>query len=364
MRAFTIFCIVLLVDLVTARRREVTVSNERLPVDQNGEKIITGEASVLKVTEEDGVTAFYFYFNNWGACAGVNCCDSDAGCASCCFDDPPHPMQSCSNPYLNDHTVQVYRTVDFNVWENFGVALPLANRNPGIEFRPCVVYNSLSNRYVMWYEDRGPDETGYAVATSDTPEGPFETVAVNVTMPGTGRIGDFNIFVDDDGSAYHVRTGFDIVKLNENYTGPEHLIASFVTPKRSEGPTMFKRDGRYYVTSGTDCCACIGGSSLYISSADALTGPWTFQGDIGSNQSAPFDPHSPYNYVTRAQGSAVFAPGGNSIVWLGNQWNSGLRETPSGPRNHDLLYWAPLSFDSEGRAEQLAFEANASFFVD
>jgi hypothetical protein len=38
-------------------------------------------------------------------------------------------------------------------------------------------------------------------------------------MPGKGRIGDFNIFVDDNGSAYHVRTGFDIVKLDADYTG-------------------------------------------------------------------------------------------------------------------------------------------------
>lgn len=50
-------------------------------------------------------------------------------------------------------------------------------------------------------------------------------------------------FVDDDGAAYHVRTGFDIVLLNENYTGPTGTYASFSTPESSEGPVMFKRDG-------------------------------------------------------------------------------------------------------------------------
>ena len=67
----------------------------------------------------------------------------------------------------------------------------------------------------------------------------------NVTMLGRGRTGDFDIFVDDDGSAYHVRTGFDVVKLNDDYTGPATHMSSFTTPKPSEGPVMFKRGGKY-----------------------------------------------------------------------------------------------------------------------
>ena len=38
------------------------------------------------------------------------------------------------------------------------------------------------------------------------------------------------------------------------------------------------------------------------------------------------------------QGSSVFKVG-DQYVYLGNQWNSGLKLTPPGPRNHDLLYW-------------------------
>ena len=78
------------------------------------------------------------------------------------------------------------------------------------------------------------------MAISETPGGPFRTTHVNVTLPGKGRVGDFNILVDDDGSAYHVRTGFDIVKLNADFTGPQQHVASFSTPLASEGPTFFK----------------------------------------------------------------------------------------------------------------------------
>ena len=136
---------------------------------------------------------------------------------------------------------------------------------------------------------------------------------------GAGRIGDFSIFVDDDGSAYHVRTGFDIVKLNANFTGPAEHVASFDTPKSSEGPTLFKRNGTYFVTAGTGCCACLGGSSIYVLSAPSPAGPWSYQGDVGSVPGHVFDPHSPSNYVTKAQGTAVFTVG-SQYIYLGNQW--------------------------------------------
>ena len=349
-----------------AATRTAVLSNTELPRDQHGDLIITGEASALVHTDSaSGQTTYYFYFNNWGDCPGVDCCDSPSGCASCCFGPPfghapPHPMQACSNPYLTNHTVQGYSTTDLKTWTNMGVALPLSNRAPGIEFRPCVVYNKATGLFVMWYEDRGSGESGYAVAQSPTPAGPFKTTHRNVAMPGSGRIGDFNIFVDPaDGVAYHVRTGFDIVKLDANFTGPAEHVASFRTPKASEGPTLFKRRGTYYITAGTGCCACIGGSTIYVLSAPSPAGPWVYQGDVGSNPDHPFDAHSPDNYVTKAQGSAAFAVG-DDIVYLGNQWNSGLKQTPPGPRNHDLLYWAVLPFLSNGSIAQLEYQANVT----
>ena len=253
-------------------------------------------------------------------------------------------MQPCSNPYGPNHTVVGYRTADLVHWEYTGVALPMRARSAGIEFRPCVVYNARTRLFVMWYEDRGPGEAGYAVATSPTPAGPFQTARTNVVMPGRGRTGDFNLFVDDDGAAYHVRTGFDVVRLDDAYTGPAQHVSSFSTPRASEGPSLFKRAGVYYVIAGTGCCACIGGSSMYVLSSPSIAGPWRYQGDVGSVPNHTFDPHSPHNYVTRAQGSAVF-PAGDDFVYLGNQWNTG----PS--RNHDLLFFGLLQFAPAPRVQ-------------
>ena len=231
-------------------------------------------------------------------------------------------------------------------------------------FRPCVVYNARTRLFVMWYEDRRTpfSGSGYAVATAPTAAGPFATAHVNVSMPGGGRIGDYSIFVDDDGAAYHVRTGFDVVRLNDEYTAPAELVSSFATPTPSEGPAMFRRAGRhgptYYVTAGSGCCACIGGSGVYVLSAPSPRGPWTARGEVGSRPAA-FDPHSAHNYVTRAQGSAVFAVG-EQRVYLGNVWNSGLASTPPGPRNHDLLYWTRFDFEDDGAIAQLEWRPNVT----
>lgn len=112
----------------------------------------------------------------------------------------------------------------------------------------------------MWYEDRpvGSQGQGYAIATSPTPGGPFVTLRTNVTLPGDGRYGDYDVFVDDDGSAYHVRTGFDIVKLDDDFLGAAEHVSTFSTPKDAEAPVLFKRGGTYYVLTGTACCACLG----------------------------------------------------------------------------------------------------------
>lgn len=72
---------------------DAVLSNQRGRLDSDGQPMITGEANNMF---HDG--AWYLYFNDWGACPGVDCCGSegrgggDPGvCASCCFKKPPHP---------------------------------------------------------------------------------------------------------------------------------------------------------------------------------------------------------------------------------------------------------------------------------
>ena len=333
--------------------RTVQLPNTRLPVDRHGDPLITGEASVLL---HDGL--YYFYFNNWGACQGVDCCNSTEGCASCCFKD----NDPCV--YTSNHSVVVYQT-DLVHWELLGTALPPSSRVEGVVFRPCVIFNRASSKFVMWYEDRHPGQKGYAVAISDTPVGPFVTVSNSTALHGQGRSdnsGDFNILVDDDGSAYHVRDGFVIERLTPDYLRGSGDYALVHPPRPSEGPVLFKRLGLYYLLTGSACCACKGGSSIDVHVSRHPLGPYTYSGDIGST-SQEYDPHSPTNFVTRAQGSTIFAVAGNStsLVWVGNQWVSSA--LPGRPRNHDLLYFANLVFSTDGTIRSLEWQDAASVDV-
>ena len=61
-----------------------------------------------------------------------------------------------------------------------------------------------------------------------------------------------------------------------------------------------------------------------VYTATAALGPYVYRGDVGSNTTQKHDIHSPYNYVTKSQGSKVFevpaADGSTQYVFLGNQW--------------------------------------------
>ena len=114
----------------------------------------------------------------------------------------------------------------------------------------------------------------------------------------------------------------------------------------------------------------------------------SFASDVGSRPGVKFDPHSPNNYVTRAQASTVFRAelycfvgavcltfirvfremlvdtslyacvevSSGEMVWLGNQWVSGHGAV----RNSDLLYWSVLRFDDKGEVQQFEWSANCT----
>ena len=184
----------------------VVLSNTELPLDEEGRPLITGETSVVTVNG-----THYVYVNDWGSCASIDCCASSGGCASCCF-VPPTKQYPDPCVFATGHRVLVYATTDLQHWRFLGVALSPDSRPRGIEFRPHVVYNDHTHKFVMWYEDRPPpqpghkfDSKGYNIALAASPAGPFETVATGIRVADVP--GDFDLLVDDDGTAYHVQVG-------------------------------------------------------------------------------------------------------------------------------------------------------------
>ena len=342
--------------------RNVTLSNVHLPLDTSQHPLLTGEISILPQPP-----LYYVYVNDWGGCAGIDCCGSSAGCASCCF-SPPSPQYPDPCVYTANHTVVAYSTADFATFAPLGAVLSPSARRAGIEFRPQPLYNALTQTYLLWYEDRWSNGSnpGYAIASSPHPAGPFNTTHASVVLPGKGRVGDYDLFVDRDGTAYHVRTGLTIVQLDATYTKPTGAVYELDSPN-VEGPAMFRRGRWYYLLVGEGCCACKGGSNVVVYTAERPLGPYVMRGDVGSNKTAGhvFDRHSALNYVTHAQQSKVVEVQGEGgevqYLWLGNQWVTAA--TPGRERNQDLLYWAVLRFDETGNITQLEYQEKITLSV-
>jgi hypothetical protein len=351
----------ILSSVAAAPHGAVTLSNTQLPRDQFGKFLVTGEASVVPSPSEPGI--YYFYFNNWGECY---CGEQYPWLEGCCS------SKTCV--YGSNHSVVVYRT-NLTQWEYKGVALSRGARKSGTEFRPCVVYCARTRKYVMWYEDRHPDQQGYAIASANSPAGPFHTV-VNATGQTGGKIGDFDILVDDNGAAYQVRTGNIIQQLTPDYLGVQGNASSFSPPKAlkcgCEGPVFFKHQNVYYITLGSGCCACKGGSTIFVFSSSSPMGPYTYQSDIGtvpgsngnastcaSQRGKPGLPGCVYSW--RAQATGSFQIGGTTVL-LGNQWQTSGNPPGSGPRNADLLYFAPLKF-SGNTIDLLTYAENVTIPV-
>ena len=132
----------------------VTLSNTALPVDTDGRPLITGETSVLKAGDY-----YYYYVNNWGDCAPVDCCDSPGGCASCCY-VPSSAAYPDACVFVSNHSVIVYQTKDFQRWERIGLRKAKSTARHRVPSH--LIYNEATKRFVMWYEDRARDaSSGY-----------------------------------------------------------------------------------------------------------------------------------------------------------------------------------------------------------
>jgi hypothetical protein len=143
-------------------------------------------------------------------------------------------------------------------------------------FRPHVIYNRATRKYVLWFNLASP--SGYMAMTSASPAGPF-TGPSAPTLAVEGSNGDENLFVDSDGTGYVVYTaanqGYDLIveRLNGSYTSGTgsyaRLHTSFV-----EAPAMFERHGLYYVTFSDPACPyCTATGTAYLTARSPL-GPW------------------------------------------------------------------------------------------
>jgi hypothetical protein len=366
-----------------------------------------------------------------------------------------------SNGYYNSPGVAVYKSYDTLNWTNEGVALRSITSKADLESeyfdalydtvddagnpitatidelyyylnvsqfeadgttpriqaifeRPKALYNATTQKWVMWWHADGsisPGGSNYArslaaVATSDSPTGPFKLEGAyrlyneptyrtacnqNGAVPGGAR--DMTVFQDTDGNAYvsyssEENRSLYIAKLNAEYTNVEKTTTAdstgtqfsadgqypyifadgtagapqnhvdYTIVKRCgllEAPAIFVHDGRYYLVASGATGWRPNPQTYYT--ADAILGGW-----IRGVQSD--DPHETVAYDTIPEGGdgllavsdsrkTTFGSQSTNVlpldaakghyVYMGDRWNSGAADS--------TYVWLPITIGENGKLQ-------------
>ena len=281
----------------------------------------------------------------------------------------------------------VYSSPNLRDWTCRGTLLKDAPN--GYYYRPYVIFNPKTKKYVLWYNWYQKLWEGSAgVAMSDSPTGPFVVVDRRAHLSGTCP-GDGTLFEDDDGTGYYVYTDM----ANDYAVRVERLTADFSDTSGhgspfivygAEAPLMFRRNNLYYILTGTLCASCKEGAEVGVEIASSPLGPYTFAGQINhqsgddttqastdtalesaneGNEVSGFrrpqgktDPfiHAQQTWIAKLPG----ANGNPLYMWMADGWYS----TPDGTRGHDFQYWSfPLQFNADGTIQPLRLAPNWAF---
>ena len=278
---------------------------------------------------------------HWYSVGFDDCVEND-GCSKISV------RESCG--FMSNHSVTLYTSKDLSSgsWVNRGNVLPVDNRPSGTMLGASVVYNKLTDLYVLW-ADYFPEQdirlSRFLVATSKSRFGPFMVVnaEANLTRFDTQS---GKVFVDDDGQGYITYVSTPSM---EHTVSIERLTPDFIysqgdsLPLNPTGclggvPTIFidRESGRYFaLATGCYCCFCSGGTSVFVYAADSILGHYYQVAAINSYLGAP----AQQTYVLPLNTTT-----GWEYVWIGNHWGS----APDHLKSHDFTYWSLLNWTGAG----------------
>jgi hypothetical protein len=289
--------------------------------------------------------------------------------------------------------VSCYSSKDLFNWKDEGLALPVVADDPtsivargNVIERPRVIYNRKTHKFVMWFhtELRGKsyDAAQTSVAQSDKPTGPYTVIRslrpdagtwplnmpagqkegpipqgvlqqftkpwldaaldggiVRRDMKGGQMARDLNLFVDDDGTAYHIHASEENATLHVSQLSDDYLSFSgkwvrALPGGHNEGPAVFKSKGKYYmITSG---CTGWTPNAARSAMADSMLGEWRSLGNPvrGTEEQA--------NNTFESQSTSAFAVAGKpgAVILMADRWR---------PQNHaDGRYiWLPIQWEGD-----------------
>ena len=283
--------------------------------------------------------------------------------------------------------VACFASTDLSKWENRGIVLPLDGA-PGTPLeagctieRPKVVYCPTTGKWVLWFhhemKGRGYGAAYAGVAQADSPEGPYKLIRTGRVNPGYypadmaeenkfkkwdkdmewwtpewtetvsegsfvirdlygGQMArDMTVFIDDDGTAYHVYSSeenltIQIAELDSTYTRHTGCYTRVAPGGHNEAPAIFKHGGKYWmITSG---CTGWAPNAARLHKADKIMGLWTYVGNPCRGKGA--------EKTFGGQSTAVFAEN-DEYTFMADVWN------PGDLRNSGHI-WLPIQFEADG----------------
>lgn len=290
--------------------------------------------------------------------------------------------------------VTCYSSKDLLHWTNLGVALSVSD-DPQSEItrgcvleRPKVIYNKVTKKFVMWFhlelKGKGYSAARYGVAVSDQPAGPFQFLYSKRSDAGQYPIDftpekiaemyaldesayqewwtpewteaikkglflkrDFNggqmsrdqtIFVDDDGTAYHIFSSEDnltlhISELTKDYTAHTGRYIRVAPSGQNEAPAILKRNGRYWmITSG---CTGWAPNKARMFTARSIWGPWTQMENPCSGKDADITFFGQSTYILKVEGLK------DAYIFMADIWR------PMHPSDARYI-WLPIKFGAAG----------------
>lgn len=272
--------------------------------------------------------------------------------------------------------IKSYSSVDLQHWQYKGFLFDSFSQNPcnasGGCGRPHIVYSTKSAKYILW---ANAGSSGYVIATSSSPSGPFtfsaNRAAIDPQFNGV-QPADFAVETFDNNKKGYIvfsalnfrdpRAGsiwppiFQTLHISEltsdymNTTGvsyPVRSAANDLIDQEAESPDLFMRNGWYYVAASHTCSYCNGSIGLLYRSS-SIKGPWTRQVVAG------------YSCNGQVEGVLPLTdPRTKEVTYV---WHS--TSVPGGPRTgFGGHIFQPLKFRPDGSVEDLDCSDNAHFQV-
>jgi len=198
----------------------------------------------------------------------------------------------------------VYSTRDMQHWTDHGPIMNVADFNWAE--KDAWASQAIGKNGKFWFyaaveHDLTHPGKAIAVAVSDSPTGPFvdakgsALITNEMTPKGTHSWEDIDptVFTDDDGTswiAWGNRQAY-IAKLKPNMIEIDGPITEITPPHFEEGPWLHKRNGLYYLTYASLDRATHTDERVSYSTAPAVTGPWTYRGELTGSAAGSFTIH-------------------------------------------------------------------------